>query len=122
MTWRAIYETATGRLLSVGSVWTDPPREHTAFKEYVDRPDQGNDWDVGTLDFVPRPPKVLIDRMDDLETHPTFLQFAEVFDTLTNQQKAKVRNAIRKMLGAEQFRLVSESVEIGNEQNENGVQ
>jgi len=77
---------------------------------------------VGTLDFVPRPPKVLIDRMDDLETHPTFLQFAEVFDTLTNQQKAKVRNAIRKMLGAEQFRLVSESVEIGNEQNENGVQ
>lgn len=113
MTWRAIYDKETGKLLSVGTIWTIPPRPETAFKEYIDRPDQERDWDIGILDFVSRPPEVLINRMDDLESHPTFLQFAEVFDSLTKQQKAKVRNAIRKMLGAEEFRTVSEAVEIG---------
>ncbi|KKM02264.1 hypothetical protein LCGC14_1786190 [marine sediment metagenome] len=113
MTWRAIYDTADGRLHSVGTVWTDPPRAGTDFKEFAEKPDDASMWDEVTRAFVPRPPKVLIDRMDDLEGHPTFTQFSEVFDSLTNQQKAKVRNAIRKMLGAEQFRNVSGSVEIG---------
>ena len=114
MAWRCIFDSSTGRLRSVGTVWTEPPRPGTDFRESVDRPDQGpNMWDEATRDWVPRPPKIRLDRMDDLEGHPTFLQFQEVFDTLITQQKVKVRNAIRKMLGTEQFRKVNESLEIG---------
>lgn len=112
--WRSIFDRGSGKLRSVGTVWTDPPRPETDFIETLERPDQGDDmWDEAIRNWAPRPPKVLIDRTDDLETHPTFLQFQEVFDTLTNQQKAKIRNAIRKMLGTEQFRNVSGSIEIG---------
>lgn len=112
--WRSIYDSSDGRLLSVGSRWTDPPRPGTSFLETADKPDDvANMWDEIARDWIPRPPKIRIDRMDDLETHPTFLQFQDVFDTLTAQQKAKVRNAIRMLLGEEQFRNIGQSVEIG---------
>ena len=111
--WRSIFETVSGRLVSVGTVWTDPIPAGLDFLETVNKPGASDMWDETSRNWVPRPPKVLIDRMDDLEGHPTFLQFKEVFDTLTAQQRAKVRNAIRKMLGEEQFRNVNESLEIG---------
>lgn len=117
MIWRAIYNSSDGRLRSVGSVWTEPPG--TDFREYAEKPDDSeNMWDEATRNFIPRPPKILIDRMDDLEGHPTFLQFQEVFDTLTSQQKAKVRNALRMMLWSEQFRNVAESIKIGGDPDE----
>lgn len=112
--WRAFYKVAGGKLVSVGTVFPDELPPGLAFKEYADKPDLGrDDWDEALLDFVLRPPEELFDRMDDLETHPTFLQFQEVFVTLTAQQQAKVRNAIRKLLGTEQFRTIRDSVEIG---------
>ena len=114
MTWRAIFETPSGKLVSIASVWTAPTPPGLDFVEYAERPDvDGVMWDEATTDWVPRPPKIRIDRMDDLEAHPTFLQFQQVFDTLTNQQKAKVRNAIRMMLGTEQFRNVTQGIRIG---------
>lgn len=114
MPWRCIYNSSNGRLLSVGSRWTEPPKPGTDFLELADQPDfDAVMWDTNTRNWILRPSKILIDRMDDLEGHPTFAQFAEVFDTLTSQQKAKTRNAIRKMLGTEQFRNVNGSLEIG---------
>lgn len=53
--WNALYETATGRLLSIGSVVADPLPEGTAVVEYAERPDQTTQvWDEATHDFVQR--------------------------------------------------------------------
>ena len=109
--WRAIYRTDNGRLLSVASIWTDPPRPGTSFKEYVDRPDQGeNMWDEVALDWIPRPPQVLIDRWDDLLADP---EFADGHAKIPQPFRKAVEASIKRLLGAERFRLESESVEIG---------
>ncbi len=112
MAWFAIYEIATGRLKSLGTIKSDPLRSGLAFIEFAQKPeDDVNMWDEGTLSYIPRPPKVLIDRLDDFEGHPKFLQFQEVFNTLNAQQKAKVRNALRAWLG-DTIRNESEDVVI----------
>ena len=112
--WRSIFDSTTGRLLSVGSVWTIPPRPGTDFLETFERPDQGgNMWDEATRDWVPRPQKVLIDRMDDLESHPSFKPFQDVFNALSGGEKGKMRSSIIKLLGADRFRSSTQSVEIG---------
>lgn len=51
--WYAIHETATGRLVSVGSVLGTVPEGHS-LQEYQERPDQDADWDRSALTFVPR--------------------------------------------------------------------
>lgn len=114
MAWRAVYRTSDGKLLSVGSVWTVPPKAGTDFIALADRPPDDEMWDKATTAFVPRPPKVLLDRFDDdLLTHPKYAQFRDVYDSLSNPDKAKVRNAIRQILGAELKRSEAEDDEIG---------
>ena len=55
MTWFAVYEIATGRLLSVGTVVSDPLRPGLAKKELADRPPDDKEWDPVALQFVKKP-------------------------------------------------------------------
>lgn len=111
MTWRAIYNASDGRLLSVGTKWTEPPRPGTDFKEYVDKPDGiENMWDGSIKDFIPRPPKVLIDRFDDLLSDP---DFAQGHAQIPPPFRPGLESAIKNILGTERFRNVAGSVEIG---------
>jgi len=116
--WFAIYEKATGRLRSLASVKSDPLSEELDFVEFADRPDVSADmWDAATTSYIPRPPKVLIDRFDgDLLTHPKFKGFREVYDNLSNPDKNKIRKVIRTLLGTEVKRNVNESEEIGSDE------
>ena len=74
--------------------------------------DFANMWDEATLSYIPRPPKMLINRLDDLDSHPKFVQFQEVMNSLTPQQRAKVRNALKAWLGGGLLRNESEDAVI----------
>lgn len=58
MSWHAVYRTADGALLSVGSVLADALPEGVEAREYEERPDQGAvAWDADARDFVAVPPR-----------------------------------------------------------------
>ena len=57
MPWFAVYETATGKLVSIGTVVADPLPPGIASKQLSQKPDlEQVDWDAATLDFVAIPP------------------------------------------------------------------
>ena len=115
MTFRCFVETNTGRLVSVGSVFPDVPPLGLSFIDRSDKPDLEIEvWQEGTRDWGVRPPVIRVDRFDgDLLTHPKYRPFREVYDSLSNPDQAAIRNAFRKLLGAEVQRDDNESDEIG---------
>ena len=109
--WRAIYETETGRLRSIGSVWIDPLPPGLSFKEYESKPNvDGVMWDETALDWVPRPPKIFIDRWDDLLDDP---DFAPGHSQIPPPFRKGLERAIQNIMGNERFRNAGESKEIG---------
>jgi hypothetical protein len=56
MPWYAVYESADGRLVSVGSVLASRIQSGLEVREYAERPDQTASWDQSTREFVPREP------------------------------------------------------------------
>ncbi|KKK57792.1 hypothetical protein LCGC14_3050920 [marine sediment metagenome] len=112
MTWFALYETATGRLTSVGTVVTDPlPPGLTKKNLGANRPPDTEMWDEVTKEFIPRPVKVLVDRFDDdLLMHVQFVQFQNVYNGLNPGQKKQVRGDLITWLGGERFRNKNTSV------------
>ena len=114
--WFAIYEEANGRLESLGTIKASPLPPGLAFKLFSVKPSDEDMWDEATLSFVPRPPKVLVDRFDnDLLNNPKFKGFREVYDSLPKADQNKIRKVIRTLLGIELKRSQSESDEIGVE-------
>ena len=111
MTWFAVYEIATGRLRSVGTVITDPLAPGLAKKDLGPTlPPDSEMWDEATKGFVPRPVKVLVDRFDgDLLTNVTFIQFQNIYNGLNPGQKKQVRDDLIIWLGEERFRNKSSS-------------
>lgn len=68
--WFAIYETATGRLESVGELVANPlPAQFTSLSLAVS-PGPTQMWDPGTRTFIARPPKVIrnaiVDTINDV--------------------------------------------------------
>ena len=68
--WYAVYETATGRLASIGSVLANPlPTGMTALPLAAE-PTSADMWDEATRTFIPRPPKVMRDLVDTILADP----------------------------------------------------
>lgn len=69
MTWHAVYEEATGQLVSLATVLPEELRRGLASLELgEDKPDWStSEWDPKTLGMVPKPPPLPeVDRVDDL--------------------------------------------------------
>lgn len=106
---RAIYDTATGQLISIGSVWPDPLPPGLSFAEYVDQPDLSVVvWDEAARDFIPRPAKVLIDRLEDLLADPRFADFQNLWQSLNASRRQQVRDALILLLGRRRWRTPSQ--------------
>lgn len=57
--WYAVYITATGQLISVGSVLANPLPAELSVKQFDSEPDAALvEWDIVTLSFIPHPLEV----------------------------------------------------------------
>jgi hypothetical protein len=113
MAWYAIYNTANGALESIGSSDEMPSIPNKTTLELVERPDlSAVMWDEVTRSFIARPAKVLIDRLNDIQTNPNFADFMTVYNGLNATNKTRLRNMIIRLLGNRRYRSQSESVEI----------
>ena len=110
MTWFAVHETATGRLVSVATIVADPLPPGLAKKNLGEnRPPDNDEWDETTTSFVPSPPKVLVDRFeDDLLMHVEFIQFQNIYNGLNPGQQKQVRDDLIMWIGEERFRNKAE--------------
>ena len=110
MSYYAIYETATGRLVSLGDVVASPlPQGLTAVDigRAVDLRDQV--WDQASKAFIARPAPVLIDRLEDVKA---MTGMAVLWSSLSAAQKLVLGNAIIKLLGGARYRKASQPVEV----------
>lgn len=107
--WTAIYRTSDGVLLGCGTVLPDRLPVGTSTKVYPSRPDQGTRWDPAALDFVPIPPPVLVDRLQDALDHPAL---AAVWPRLTLAQRVALRRWLVWVLGGRRYREPGEEVAI----------
>jgi hypothetical protein len=104
--WYAVYDRATGRLVSTGTVLGDFGDEYEV-SEYADRPDRDTRWDATTKTFVPLPDDHVVDRIQDLANHP---YAAEVWSRLTVAQRQKLRKIFIWLLGTHRYRTPTEEV------------
>lgn len=106
MPYFAIYEKATGRLRSLASRLTVAlPLELEAL-DIGTSPADDTMWDEATRTFIPRPPKVFVDRLQDLVDRPRFKTF---WQSLNAAQKDELRDGVIWLLGKARFRNESES-------------
>lgn len=109
MTWTALYQDATGRLLSVGTVVADQLPAGTVAVVLAEKPRRDQMWDSATRSFVPRPAKVLVDRLVDLRTRARYADFRDVYQRLSAADRTKVRDALALFLGRARYRNQAES-------------
>ena len=117
MTWRCYYETATGRLVSAGSIFPPDVPSGLSFIELADQPDDtALMWDNVTHAFIARPAKVRIDRLlgDVLgtSTDTDYANLRAIYNARPAAQRTQILNALAKLLGNQRFRNVTEPVEI----------
>ena len=112
MTWHYLYDDTTGRLLTESSVLIASPPGGTLVLSRLTRAEPNEMWDETTRLFVPRPPKVLIDRLQDLLTDTQFVGFKTVWESLTPARKTAIRDALIAWLGRARFRNVTASLVI----------
>lgn len=107
MAWEAIVNEATGRLVSVGTVIADPLPAGLVSISLPSRPPDVDMWDEATRGFIPRPVKVLADRLDDLDAMQPFRVAVQ------RRDRAAVLAIVGDLLGGERFRNQAEPVNIG---------
>lgn len=113
--WRAVYDTTTGRLLSVGSIHPEQYPPNTA---YIDLGEAAPDlvgmmWDEATHAFVTRPAKVLQDRLQDIITNGAYADDAiALWNALNANNRTRLRNGLIRLLGHIRYRAAGESIEI----------
>jgi len=105
MAWFALYNTASGQILSVGTVIADPLPAGVTLLQLAGQPSDNEMWDQVNKTFVVRPAKVLVDRLDDLLADT---DFASVWNNLSAARKTALRTALIKLLGSQRFRAQSE--------------
>ena len=109
MAYYMLYETATGKPKSLSSVEANPvPAGHTSV-DIGTKPDKTVMWDEATKAFIPRPPKVLKDRLQDLIGKPRFKTF---WQSLSAAQKSELRDGVIWLLGKARYRDEGETPEI----------
>ena len=113
MAWYAVYSSATGRLVSVGQVVADPLAGDWVASLLAGRPGDGEVWDEGARQFVARPAKVLVDRLQDLVTNPDYSDFQTVYNALSAANKKRLADALARLLGRARYRAAGEPVELG---------
>jgi hypothetical protein len=111
MTWHAIYETVSGQLVSVGQVVAEPLPDGLTDLVLTDQPPDTQMWDPVTHTYIARPVKVRVDRLDDLQSHPSFADFLTAYQSLSVANRTRLRNALILLLGRYRFRNQSESPE-----------
>lgn len=107
--WAALYRTDTGALVSVGTVVTGELPPGTAVLPLADRPSDSEMWDESSRTFVPRPAKVLVDRMDDLIDDP---EFAPLWASLNTGRRSRMRAVLARLLGRRRYRAAGETMEL----------
>ena len=114
MAWFAYVEDATGALVSIGTIDTQnlPAGIIQVAANVPDPLEPKWMWDVATRSFIARPPKVLIDRWQDLLTSANYSDFQTVYNNLTAARKTTVQNVLLRLMGTQRFRSVSESTEL----------
>lgn len=113
MTYFAIYETASGRLHSIGDVLAAELNPAYTALELPSKPNLKNVmWDEVSKNFIARPPKILADRLEDLQTNPAYEDFRALYASLPQAQRDVLRDAIRRLLGRARYRNQAEAVEI----------
>jgi hypothetical protein len=113
MAWYAVHHILTGQLMSVGQVIADPmPTDRIALL-LADRPADSQVWDATLRQFVARPFKVLVDRLQDLITNPNYSEFQTAYNALSAPNRQRLANALARLLSRERFRAVGEPVELG---------
>ncbi len=105
MAWYAVYETDTGRLVSLGTVLAEPFPAGLSTVALSAEPDLPTAmWDAPTRAFVPRPAKVLADRMNDLLTDPDYGDLQGLWPSLAQEQQAVLVNVTTRLLGRARWR------------------
>jgi hypothetical protein len=64
MAWYAVFERATGRLESLGTVLAEEIPAEFDVIELPGAPDDSEMWDEPSRRFIPRPPKVIVDLLN----------------------------------------------------------
>lgn len=105
-TWYAIVEETTGRLLSTGSVVAPILPLGIVAIPINGLPDSDQMWSEQTQQFVPRPPKVFIDRLDDLRARPGVVN---ALQALTAPQRQAIVDAFIWLLGRKRYRVEGNS-------------
>lgn len=106
--WFYVVEDATGRLLSE----TDQEVAAGSGRSVVSRPERADSsvmWDEVSRAFIPRPPKVLVDRIADLEGDSVL---SAVWTRLTTAQRTALRNRLGALLGSQRLRGSGEPVNL----------
>ena len=105
MTFYMFYEEGTGRPISSSLVI--PPRvtSGVGIKEFANPPLDSEMWDEETLEFVPRPAKLQVDRIDEFMSYFSPESFSQV-------QREKIVGLLVEMLGDRRFRNYLESFQI----------
>ena len=110
MPWTAIFDSATGRLLSVGDILGDIPAG-AATLVLAGEPDLRTQvWDEASRSFISRPAKVLVDRIQELRDDPVL---SAVWTRLTANQQTALRNRLVAFVGGMRFRSPSEPTNLG---------
>lgn len=109
--WYAVVDSTTGRLESVGQSKASDERLATRGLETIElagEPNRNEMWDEATRAFVPRPPKIRIDRVDELLADPSFAR-------LTPRQERDIRARLESFLGPFRWRSTSSPPDLGTE-------
>lgn len=116
MAWWMIYATAEHASLPEGQpvsrTTVDPTgrigeRTDIAAKEFAFRPAEDTIWDNATLDFIPIPAHIFVDRVDDFFADPRIVAAA-----LRARDITAITPVLQDMFGSERFRRDTEGVNI----------
>lgn len=95
-------------MVSVGTVLGKLPDRLESIS-LADRPSDDEQWDAATRRYVPRPPQVLIDRLEDLRDDT---DFKVAWQALSTMQKTQLEKALIKLLGGARYRSPDEPKEL----------
>jgi hypothetical protein len=109
---RAFYESATGRLLAIGS--DDPPlRIGISMVDIGDYNVDSQMWDAGTRQMTARPPKILVDRLQDMITDSAYsADLIALWNALNATNRTRLRNGLIRLLGGARWRGPAQPITI----------
>lgn len=108
MAWFVVVDDTTGRLQT--AAFQDPVAPSVNPPLIViplaGPPSRNEMWDEGTRTYVPRPPRIYVDRAQDVINDPRL-------NNVNQGTKNQVLNVINEVFGTERWRRDNESINIG---------